>query len=61
VSGRVINSISQEQAAQAKELDALKTRFFTNISHEFRTPISLILTPAQQLLDEEQHPEKKPT
>ncbi|GAA0882599.1 two-component regulator propeller domain-containing protein [Sphingobacterium siyangense subsp. cladoniae] len=51
--------LAQEQAAQAKELDALKTRFFTNISHEFRTPISLILTPAQHLLDEEQHPEKK--
>ncbi|WP_104381806.1 two-component regulator propeller domain-containing protein [Sphingobacterium sp. HMA12] len=51
--------LAQEQATQAKELDALKTRFFTNISHEFRTPISLILTPAQQLLDEEQHPEKK--
>lgn len=51
--------LAQEQATQAKELDALKTRFFTNISHEFRTPISLILTPTQQLLDEEQHPEKK--
>jgi len=51
--------LAQEQASQAKELDALKTRFFTNISHEFRTPISLILTPTQQLLDEEQHPDKK--
>lgn len=51
--------LAQEQASQAKELDALKTRFFTNISHEFRTPISLILTPTQQLLDGEQHPDKK--
>lgn len=51
--------LAQQQATQAKELDALKTRFFTNISHEFRTPISLILMPTQQLLDEEQHPERK--
>ncbi|MDR2274810.1 MAG: response regulator [Sphingobacterium sp.] len=51
--------LAKEQALQAKELDAMKTRFFTNISHEFRTPISLILTPTQQLLEEEQHPRKK--
>lgn len=43
----------KEQALQAKELEELKTRFFTNVSHEFRTPISLILTPSEQLLKEE--------
>lgn len=51
--------LAQEQAQQAKELDKLKTHFFTNISHEFRTPISLILTPAQQLLDQEDNVNKK--
>lgn len=34
-----------------EKLNKAKLQFFTNISHEFRTPLTLILGPAQNLLD----------
>lgn len=33
-----------------KQAQAIQSNFFTNISHEFRTPLTLILGPAKQLL-----------
>jgi signal transduction histidine kinase/ligand-binding sensor domain-containing protein/DNA-binding response OmpR family regulator len=40
---------AEEKARHAKEMEELRTRFFTNVSHEFRTPISLIISPVQKL------------
>ncbi len=38
---------------QNEKLAQLKQRFFTNISHEFRTPLSLILGPANEILEKD--------
>lgn len=38
------------EAERIHELDEQKIKFLTNLSHEFRTPISLIMAPADKLL-----------
>lgn len=44
------DEIRSEQEAHVNEM---KLRFFTNISHDLRTPLTLIITPLQSLLNED--------
>lgn len=47
------------QTEKLKELDKLKSDFFANISHEFRTPLTLILGPAEQLMEKQTGEDKR--
>lgn len=40
----------REQADKLREMDLMKSRFFTNITHEFKTPLTLIINPAKELI-----------
>ena len=40
----------REEARRMHKLDLMKIKFFTNVSHEFRTPLSLILSPIDNLI-----------
>ncbi|MDO6430308.1 two-component regulator propeller domain-containing protein [Flavitalea sp. BT771] len=40
----------RREALRIHELDRMKIKFFTNLSHEFRTPLTLILSPVDKLI-----------
>jgi len=49
----------KEEAERLHELDGVKIKFLTNVSHEFRTPLSMILDPAGKLEKEVNDPASK--
>lgn len=47
------------KATQLEEADRVKTRFYTNISHEFRTPMTVVLGMADQILRQSNKKQKE--
>jgi signal transduction histidine kinase/DNA-binding response OmpR family regulator len=47
------------EAAQQHEFEQAKIKYLMNVSHEFRTPVSLIMGPVERLLQQENNQEKQ--
>jgi len=47
---QLIQRLKSAEAKRLKNLDQFKTRFYTNITHEFRTPLTVILGLTEQMM-----------
>ena len=55
-----VHDVERHRVESLAELDRAKTTFFSNISHEFRTPLTLLLSPLEELLGENRWGDAQP-
>lgn len=54
INQKKVKLLESERIKNIEEMNEFKLRFFTNISHEFRTPLTLISGPVQKLYSDEE-------
>lgn len=56
---RYERKIEEENRNKQEEINQLKFKFFTNVSHDLRTPLTLIVSPLEEMLKETSDPRQK--
>jgi len=51
-------AFEQRETERIRALEQVKTNFFSNVTHEFRTPLTLIIEPLRQLLKNPDDPDR---
>ncbi|MBE2206178.1 MAG: response regulator [Saprospiraceae bacterium] len=52
-------AFEHREAERIRALEQMKTNFFSNVTHEFRTPLTLIMEPLRQLMKNPEAPDRQ--